>query len=535
MFRSIKNDAHRARWSLAGFGVIVMVALTGLQSIEPIRQFQCVDECTSKNSEIQLVLFLVFIAGILFIPAQVVQFDSPLRIDAFWRSQPVNSARLAAAKLLLAVPTIPIVLSIAQALGIALIGLPVGASLYGVGLTGYYVASLTMLASLIAALAPNVRAYVFTLIGFSALRMAFYSSYMLGDWLTSYVYGTPTFRGDIWFLLAAALFYWTYLSRIRVLRTKRIALAVGICVLTVGWDSGEIAGVRFLTRTNEIANESLPGVRISGQISGEILRIGITAPAPSAGSRFVYVRVHPTLQFADGTERLLSGNGRDDVALVPKVSMLSGVTNDPKSVTGSFLVPLDASTVFQLKQQSARVLLSAFLVEQRDTILGQFAAVTDSSATFGADRLIIRSASYDTLPKAIGVEQLHIGPAPKFATVAWQYQRHPDNVDWAEGVPYTVRLADSQFQYFGIYGGGHDTLALAERREGGSGFPLVFPITSVSRPFVVIGSRDPQRTLLRVPNWLTPDTRILVRQWKYQSYKPLHDVLVLPRQSRSIN
>ncbi|MEO7999247.1 MAG: hypothetical protein ABI852_17480, partial [Gemmatimonadaceae bacterium] len=470
-------------------------------------------------------LVLLYYLVVMILPAQLVLFDSPTRVDAFWRSQPASPLALGLAKLLFTVPIVPLVMVIQQTLSIRSMGLVLGASLHSVTTVAYVGSSLVLLAALVACVVPDLRTFIYAFFGFLILRGAFYSKYMLGAWLTAIASSTPGLRADVWLGLAAALLLWAYVSLVRRKRTKQLVLVASIALLTLAWDSGDLAGIRFFGPTNEVANAALPDVRINAQLVEAGVRVQLTTRAPAPGSRFIFIHTDPVVDLPDAS-RILEGH--NDLNFAPEFAS-QRYSSAPANVVLSWTIMLDRETMARLRQQSVPLLLHGFLVEQQDTLLSEFAAHLDSGTTMGADRLIVRNVSYDTLPQIVGVEQLHIDRRPTFATIERQYRRYPKNLDWSTGIRYTLKLPDSEFEYLGAYNAMRDTLRLGSRRQGGSNLPLAHGTSNESRPYLWIAQRDPGDRILRVPDWLNPDTRILVHQWRYKSYKPVNAVLILPR------
>ncbi|MEP6834004.1 MAG: hypothetical protein ABJB74_11445 [Gemmatimonas sp.] len=294
-----RKDWERTRWQFVL--MCVVLGFTTAQAIPAVNAATTrvpIGWDTERESGMQLLCGLV---ALLFI-ATVVQDDSPSDSRMFWRAQPVSSRSVLLVKLLHASGVVVALAVGAQMVTMATSVLPVASALGSLGVTIYWVLSFALFAMLVASVTPGTQAFLLAIASAGALRLFFLSGAL--DLLGAKVeaFQNVGLRADLWIVAAAGCLVWVYLGR-RAARTVRIAVvAVVLTVLTIGWNSGQQIGVRFLSGQRQSPDASQPKFRASviERDSGYTLRL--ETDAPPNGYRYALPCSEIDLKFADSSE-----------------------------------------------------------------------------------------------------------------------------------------------------------------------------------------------------------------------------------------
>lgn len=276
------KDIRHVRWQIAAY--VAIVAAATWYVVGPLRTTTAVPWT------------LLVIVGGIFLVALLVQADSPSRVDAFWRSRPLDPLAVLGAKV--------VIMVVLTLLGMAGHGLAIHAHQVGgsdfIRLSaeaGATYLTILLSAALVAALTRDMRSFLLAMIG------AFISSQIIGG-LVAARFGDHRWvelSMIIYMILAVLLMAWQYRSH------RRRWGAVAAILLIIAW-----AATPSATRTQPskpapqvtaVAPELRAGVRPAGSLAAQLrhasagnpLYIPLEAAAGVEGYRYVVRSARVTL------------------------------------------------------------------------------------------------------------------------------------------------------------------------------------------------------------------------------------------------
>lgn len=362
-----RKDWHRTRW------MFLLLCVTTAVCVIKSRPAAGSDICQSTQScdggMLALMQLIMAIVAMVFV-ASIIQDDSPTDDTSFWVTHPISVKALLGEKLLYVLGSIVAITVIAQTTSLFLNGFELWPSLPSMGVTLYWVVSLVLASMLLAATGRNTQVFILLAIGCLLLRFIQFSGFFDLFRTTPLALGRESagFRADVWLLLASILVTWIYLAQTVRRRTRIYVTSAALAVLTVGWDSGSVRGIRFFTTGVEHPNPNPPAIQYSAIRSDRNILIRISTKAPPTGRRYTIACPSYVLRFPDRrtlTPIQLVGCGEWAPATAQP---LKRYTSRPgaDSVTATIVLPLLGSSEERQLSQSTVIVVDAFLEEQSE-------------------------------------------------------------------------------------------------------------------------------------------------------------------------
>lgn len=520
----LKKDIAHARWLISLFLGSVVAATVQSLRLSPgvVGDVWPATYSRMDNTIRDLLLMIGAYLGAAFTATTITHDDSPTNVNSFWKSQPANAKYLSLSKWVLVMLISVLVVTIAQAGTLYATGLPFDIRSGAIWYAVYYFASFLAVALVVAAITPNVQIMVIGCLGLVLFRAMVIDQMLaprLRDRLPGILRGNLDIR--LFFVIAAALWFWLYLADGASVRIKRVVGVVLLALLAAGWHDPDSQEMMSAKSAASLPKEVLPEVRmVAARRATTGLEVDLAAQPAMAGTR--YVLAQPMFAVSVAGEEPTVVQGRI-VSRTPGIieraemdlndwSPILGNTGEASLRTENVVAVRDA-----FEEKGAAVRLEALLVKQEAHTIFDHPLAMRQYSVEDDRRITIAQITRDTNPVSVRIDALQTRPI-----TSWFVDVTADSLSPITQLhikqhtkPGRYGLGAGPLRAFAIYHGGRDTAQLRMQLGFDERQTLAFPTTRFARQTMFLVRTDSDDS-----SWIQ-DARLVIQEWKYVSHAPV--------------